>query len=55
MKRKKEQLLHHISIQDLPDLSPSEDLIKYSDEELVIVDGLREIPTLNSKIGFFLR
>ncbi len=52
MKRQNEQPLHHISIQDLPDLSPSDDLIKYSDEELVIVDDLREIPDLNSKIAF---
>ncbi len=52
MKRQNEQPLHHISIQDLPDLSPSDDLIKYSDEELVIVDDLREIPALNSKIAF---
>ncbi len=52
MKRQKEQSLHHISIQDLLELSPSDDLIKYSDEELVIVDDLREIPVLNSKIAF---
>ncbi len=52
MKRQKDQQLHHISIQDLPDLTPSDELIKYSDEELVIVDDLREIPTLNSKIAF---
>jgi len=52
MKRQIEQPLHHISIQDIPELSPVDGLIKYSDDELVIVDDLREIPLLNSKIAF---
>ncbi len=50
--QQKEQSIQNIGIQDLQRLTPSDDLIKYIEEDLMIVEDMREIPSMNSKITF---
>ena len=50
-----EQALQNLNLVDVSAMSVNEDLVKYNDDELVIVDNLREIPHLGGgKIDFNL-
>ena len=49
----KQQKEHTVELSEVKYKTPFEKQIKYSDEELVIVDNLREIPSVdNLKITF---
>ncbi len=51
--KKKEQVIQHVNLLDVTAMSVNEELVKYNDDELVIVDNLREIPQFGSgKIDF---
>ena len=52
-KQKKEHALKNVNLLDVSAMSVNEELISYNDDELVIVDNLREIPHLEGgKIDF---
>lgn len=51
--KKIEQVIQHVNLLDVTAMSVNEGLVKYNDDELVIVDNLREIPQFGSgKIDF---
>ncbi len=51
--QKMEQVIQHVNLLDVTAMSVNEELVKYNDDELVIVDNLREIPQFGSgKIDF---
>ena len=51
--QRKEQVIQNVKLMDVTAMSVNEELIRYNDDELVIVDNLREIPQLGSgKIDF---
>lgn len=51
--QKIEQVIQHVNLLDVTAMSLNEGLVKYNDDELVIVDNLREIPQFGSgKIDF---
>lgn len=51
--KKIEQVIQHVNLLDVAAMSVNEGLVKYNDDELVIVDNLREIPQFGSgKIDF---
>ena len=51
--QKIEQVVQHVNLLDVTAMSLNEGLVKYNDDELVIVDNLREIPQFGSgKIDF---
>lgn len=53
MDKKRHEALQNVNLVDVSAMSVNEDLVKYNDDELVIVDKLREIPQLGSgKIDF---
>lgn len=53
MDKKRHEALQNENLVDVSAMSVNEDLVKYNDDELVIVDKLREIPQLGSgKIDF---
>lgn len=53
MDKKRHEALQNVNLVDFSAMSVNEDLVKYNDDELVIVDKLREIPQLGSgKIDF---
>ena len=53
--RKKGQTLLNVNLVDVSAMSVNEELVKYNDDELVIVDNLREIPHIEGgKIDFNL-
>ena len=48
-----EQVIQNVNLMDVTAMSVNEELVKYNDDELVIVDNLREIPQFGSgKIDF---
>ena len=48
-----EQVIQNVNLVDITAMSVNEELVKYNDDELVIVDNLREIPQFGSgKIDF---
>ena len=48
-----EQVIQNVNLMDVTVMSVNEELVKYNDDELVIVDNLREIPQFGSgKIDF---
>lgn len=52
-KQRMEQVLKNVNLVDVSAMSVNEELVKYNDDELVIVDNLREIPQLGGgKIDF---
>lgn len=51
--QRKEQVIQNVKLMDVTAMSVNEELVKYNDDELVIVDNLREIPQFGSgKIDF---
>jgi len=53
MDKKRHEALQNVNLVDVSAMSVNEDLVRYNDDELVIVDKLREIPQLGSgKIDF---
>ena len=53
MDKKRHEALQNVNLVDVSAMSVNENLVKYNDDELVIVDKLREIPQLGSgKIDF---
>ena len=53
MDKKRHEALQNVNLVDVSAMSVNEDLVKYNDDELVIVDKLREIPQLGiGKIDF---